>query len=361
MAAKSLSDAIDEYVGSRSKQYSEGTTEMRRRALSIFLRETGNINVRHLDARHGAAFQEYLLADGSSRNKQGYQVSTVMVYLSILSSFSKWCQHMKYMPLTNNPMATVTKLKSTPRERVMVKARDFPRLLDCASTPHDRIVTALGLYLFLRQSEIANLRIGSVDLDAGTANVHIIKTKDRAVMPICRELDTELRRWLAWYANDVRDTHGPLQQTWYLVPSRHAALMKNDGTGFKGGKAMFPATGNCRPEDMLRNVHRYAQRPLARFGVPLRGLDGTSTMEGVHTLRRSGARALFDSLVDQSTDGALKKVQAMLHHKHSKMTEHYLGLKAEERELDDLLRGKPMFPQQESANVIALHDKKNAN
>lgn len=356
MAAKTLSEAIDEYVGSRTKQYSESTIEMRRRALSIFLRETGNISVRHLDARHGEAFQEYLLAKGSSRSKEGYQPATVNLYMSILSGFCKWCQHRKYIPLTNNPMATIRTVTATPKVRYQVPAADFPRLLDHARTPHDRIVTALGLYLFLRQSEVVALRVGNVNLDAGTVTVTVSKTKGVFTMPISEELDAELRRWLTWYANDVRDEHGPLQPTWFLVPRRHRPLMINDGSGFKAGQAVFPETGNCRPELPLLNAYRYAQRPLQRFGVPMHGLDGTSNMEGVHTLRRSGARALFDRLVEQKEgDGALKKVAAMLHHKHTQMTQHYLGITADENELMDLLRGKPMFPQVTSANVVPLH------
>jgi len=364
MAAMSLSDAIDEYVGSRTKQYSSSTIEMRKRALSIFLRETGNISVRHLDARHGEAFQTYLLSPGAGRMKNGYEPATVNLYMSMVSGFCTWARHRKYLPMGNNPMATVTTLQLGDKDRLRVPASDFPRLLDCARTPHDRIVTALGLYLFLRQSEVANLRVGGVDLDAGTIKVTVSKTRVAGgkiyVMPISEELDVELRRWLTWYANDVRDEHGALQPTWFLVPRRNAPLMTNDGTGFKGGRAAWPDTGNCLPTMKLINVHRFAQRPLERLGVPMRGLDGASTMEGVHTLRRSGARALFDSLVERGEgDGALKKVSAMLHHKHTQMTQHYLGIRADEKELMDMLKGKPMFPRSESANVVPLHKVEN--
>jgi len=362
MAAMTLSDAIDEYVGSRTKQYSNSTIEMRKRALSIFLRETGNIAVRHLDARHGEAFQTYLLSPGAGRMKNGYEPATVNLYMSMLSGFCTWARHRKYLPLGNNPMATVETLELADKDRYQVPAADFPRLLDCARTPHDRIVTALGLYLFLRQSEVANLRVGSVDLDATPPRMKVMVSKNRSagfkiyVMPISEELEVELRRWLTWYANDVKDTHGSLQDEWYLVPRRNAPKMTNDGTGYKGGTALWPDTGNCIPTVKLINVHRYAQRPLERLGVPMRGLDGASNMEGVHTLRRSGARALFDALVERGEgDGALKKVSAMLHHKHTQMTQHYLGIKADEKELMDLLGGKPMFPKNKSDNVVPLH------
>jgi integrase len=361
MAAMSLSDAIDEYVGSRTKQYAVSTIEMRRRALSIFLAQTGNISVRQLDARHGEAFQTYLLSPGSGRMKNGYEPTTVNLYTSILSGFCTWARARKYLPMNNDPMATISSLDIGDKDRVQVKSSDFPRLLDSARTPHDRIVTALGLYLFLRQGEVANLLVGWVDLDASPPRIKVWVTKNRAkagkfyVMPISEELEVELRRWLTWYANDVKDEHGSLQDDWFLVPGRNAPKMTNDGTGFKGGSAVWPATGNSRPTDKLENVHRYVQRPLEAFGVPLRGLDGSSNMEGVHTLRRSGARALFDSLIEQGMgDGALKKVSAMLHHKHTQMTQHYLGIRADEKELMDLLGGKPMFPKNKSDNVVPL-------
>jgi hypothetical protein len=36
------------------------------------------------------------------------------------------------------------------------------------------------------------------------------------------------------------------------------------------------------------------------------------------------------------------------------MTQHYLGIRADEKELMDLLGGKPMFPKNKSDNVVPL-------
>jgi len=100
----------------------------------------------------------------------------------------------------------------------------------------------------------------------------------------------------------------------------------NDGSGPGGGFLIEREHDNLVPDQQLQRVHRYVQKPLRAFGVTLRDGDDKSKMEGVHTLRRSGARALFDEMVAQgSYDRVLRNVSAMLHHKSTVMTERYLG------------------------------------
>jgi hypothetical protein len=83
-------------------------------------------------------------------------------------------------------------------------------------------------------------------------------------------------------------------------------------------------------------------------------------MEGCHTLRRSGARALFDDLVERGGyDGVLRHVSAMLHHKSTLMTERYLGLDVDVKKRNDLIRGKKMYRTQrdmveDSPNVTVI-------
>ena len=80
--------------------------------------------------------------------------------------------------------------------------------------------------------------------------------------------------------------------------------------------------------------------------------------EGGHTLRRSAARALYDELVEErGYDGALRRVQTMLDHKHSMTTELYLGLDVDKVARNKALRGKPMFTRRQvgtAGNVIPL-------
>lgn len=71
-----------------------------------------------------------------------------------------------------------------------------------------------------------------------------------------------------------------------------------------------------------------------------------------HVLRRSGARALFDRLRHEGYDGALRRVQAMLGHSSGTITETYLGLDVERVQRNEMLAGKPMFPDLPRAGTL---------
>ena len=60
-----LSDAIEEFLAYRKTAgFRTNTILINARGLSIFLREVGNVQIRHLDARHGEMFQAYLMGQG---------------------------------------------------------------------------------------------------------------------------------------------------------------------------------------------------------------------------------------------------------------------------------------------------------
>lgn len=346
-----LSDAIEEFLNyRRSAGFRPNTLLIDRRSLSKFLSLIGNIQVRHLDAHHGEQYQAFLMG-------KGYKPNTVNSHLNSLTVFVKWCRSRRYLGAASDPTANVRAIRAMVEPRQRIQKHDFADFLNVCPEPHERIVCALGLYLFLRASEVAELRVKDVDLEAGEILVRITKSQIVDPMPISSELDRELRRWLAWYANDIQR---PLEGDMYLVPRRRRKAFGNDGSGPGGGYLVQRKHGNCQPHHKLARVHRYVQKPLAMFGVKLRDEDGKSRMEGVHTLRRSGARALFDELVERgSYDGVLRYVSSMLHHKSTIMTERYLGLDVDVKKRNDLLRGKPMFltPEaiiEESTNVTRI-------
>ena len=341
-----LSDAIEEFLAYRKTAgFRPNTILINARSLSIFLREVGNIQIRHLDARHGEVYQAYLMG-------KGYKPNTVNSHLTTLSAFTKWLRSRHYLAGGSDPTANTRAIKVMTEPRTRVDPKDFGAFLDICSTPHERIVVALGLYLFVRASEITAIRVKDVDLDAKEILIRVMKSQLVDPMPICQELDGELRRWLTWYGTDIRS---PLEGEYFLVPQRRRRPLGNDGSGPGGGFLTVRAHNNCVPDHQLQRAHRYVQKPLRAFGVDLRGEDGKSTMEGVHTLRRSGARALFDGMVDDgSYDGVLRYVSAMLHHKSTVMTERYLGLNVDVKKRNDLLKGKRMFTT--PASIIEASD-----
>lgn len=358
-ALVTLSEAIDEYLMHRTNK-ARNTILANTRALSKFLAEVGNVQMRHLDVQHGQQFSLYLSGKYTNHN-------TINSHIDSLSGFVKWAHLRGYLPKGNNPMALIERATGEDPERYIVPMEDFRRLLNAAhsidpvtgeevGSPHDRIVVALGLYLFLRQSEIKTLKVGDVDLVRGQIKVQVHKDpkKKRYVMAISRRLDVELRRWFAWYAADTEQTFGTLPPTWYLVPRRKAPKLASH-YGHRGGQVVPRETGNCLPTLMNTGPHRNVQRALVGIGVPIRDADtGKSTGEGVHTLRRSGARAMFDRLCVKSHDGALKKVSGMLHHKSVVTTERYLQINPDQDALNDLIRGEDMFGEDELDMVTPI-------
>jgi integrase len=338
-----LSDAIDEFLAYRKAAgLAKNTLLVNKRGLSAFLALVGNIQVRHLDARHGEQYQSYLMG-------KGYKPNTVNTNLTTFTAFVKWLRSRRLLRSDSDPAGNVRQIRAMVEPRQRLEKQEFPAFLDHAKTPHERIICALGLYLFLRTSEISALKVGDVNLVAGTIFVRIQKSQTTDEMPISAELDRELRDWLTWYAEDIDE---PLKDDMWLVPTRRRPTMKNDGSGPGGGYMVERERGNCVPYDKLRRAARYVQKVLEAYGMPLRNEEGESNREGCHTLRRSGARALFDELVENASyDGALRLVSAMLHHKSTTMTERYLGLDVDVKKRNDLLRGKKMFTYAE--DVIA--------
>jgi len=336
----------------KSAGYRPNTLAINGRSLSIFLREIGNLQIRHLDARHGELFQGYLMG-------KGYKANTVNSHLTTLSAFVKWLRSRRYLAGGSDPTANTRQIKAMVEPRQRVEAKDFATFLDCCSTPHERIIVALGLFLFVRASEITAIRIKDVNLERSEILIHVMKSQLIDTMPICEELDAELRRWLTWYTQDIQR---PMEDDYYLVPQRRRRPFANDGSGPGGGYLVAREYDNCVPTEMLQRAHRYVQRPLHAFGVELRDDEGKSRMEGVHTLRRSGARALFDQMVDAgSYDGILRYVSAMLHHKSTVMTERYLGLDVDVKKRNDLLKGQRMFTTPEviieaAENITAIRE-----
>jgi integrase len=334
-----LSDAIDQYLKFRAAAYRPSTVVCAKQALSGFLAETGNINTKHLMPRHAERYQTVLMTKGQKPNTINSRVSQV-------SSFSKWLVANRYTPA--HFVSTVRSIPVPRRSRLRVPAHDFARLLDCAERPDRRMTVALGLFLFLRGGEIKTLRVGDVDLDQGLVHVTIHKTNDSDEMPICWELDQELRRWFVEYQRDIGR---PLRNTDFLIP------------GHRGYQGWLPRldVGNYLPERMSLRPYTQVRSVLSAAGYEITGENGKAAGEGVHTLRRSGARALYEALVEgrlgdaAARDDALRQVMTALHHKSVVTTEHYIGLERDRQRRDQTIRGVRLLPAR-AANVVSLKE-----
>jgi integrase len=179
----------------------------------------------------------------------------------------------------------------------------------------------------LRAGDIAALKVGDVNLTNNTLHAYIEKTDSHDDLPITSELHAELVCWFKAYA----DTMGlgswlELPNDWTLVPAADY-LANNVWEPESGGRIRYKVYG--------RYAHNWeiVQRALTRLGHPTK-------FEGFHTLRRSGARLVYEAAKADGMADPIRIAQAQLGHGDQRVTERYLGLEPDKVRRDELLRGR---------------------
>ena len=261
----------------------------------------------------------------------GWAPRTLNLYLSTTRNFFAWCRRTRLIPRDYDPTDGWRSVRAPQTEKLYIPIEEFGTLLDSCDNARDRGIVALGLFTFMRGSEISTLKVGDLDLDRHELRIYRHKTKQADVMPVSTELAGELTRWL----NAYRKQLGTLRSDWYLVPARGPLPML-----WSEDRGCLQPTGEpapLRPSTLMRRPYAAVRRAVNRLGYDDKG-------QGVHLLRRSGARALFDRLRHEGYDGALMRVSSMLGHADTKTTEIYLGLGLEREQRNELLAGRPMFP-----------------
>lgn len=326
-----LSDAIDGYMAHlEAKGRTRNTIKNHRQPLNKALEVWGNIYVASITPQH----IDSLFAAG------GWGASTRNLYLSMLrGGFFAWCRRFKYLPRHYDPTDGWDNARVERRPKLWIGPEEFANLLEVCDNPRDRAVIALGLFTFCRGSEISSLTIGDLDFDNHYVRIHRHKTKEWDELPMSKELEDELSRWLAEYRRQA----GSLQNGWYLVPARSALPMAFDFDLKKLQPTGQPA--RLKPTTQLGKPYDCVKRALARIGHDEKG-------NGAHVLRRSGARALFQRLRVEGYDSALRRTSAMLGHKSVTVTEVYLGLELEKQQRNELIAGKVMFPSMHGGSVV---------
>lgn len=331
-----LSDAIDSYIDHiTARGAARNTIKNHRQPLNKALELWGNIYVQSITPKHIDDLFSSTDWSGSTRN----------LYLSTLrGGFFAWCRRNRHVHRDFDPTDGWRNVRVEVRPKLWLGPEEFNDLLTACDNARDRAVVALGLFTFCRGSEISLLKVGSVDFDNHRLRVFRPKTQEWDDLPISLELERELRRWIAAYEQEVGQ---PLQQDWFLVPARSALPMLFDHTVGKLQPTGEPA--RLKPTVQLGKPYDCVKRPLHRIGYMDKG-------SGAHTLRRSGARALFDRLRSEGYDGALRRTSAMLGHKSVLMTERYLGLQLERLQRDELIAGVEMFPAMRPATVTDIRE-----
>jgi integrase len=305
--------------------------------------QRGGCGMQAIDPAHVARFFAPLAA-----RSQGCRNNA----LDALRQFLFWAERMGYLARDEHERILGSrKYKThTRRPKHYIPASDFASALDIAGDrePGERVTMALAIYTLARTSEIAAIRLSDVDLMKRSLRVYRSKTHRWTEVGICPELYAELRDWLAYYASECGAT-GPWPMMiehpdWYLTPRREYQAGRRPSGQFDPPGATY----TIQPELAAINQQRIVKRVLTGLGVVLPSGSGprsvTAVGEGMHTIRRSGARAMLDYLaLELGQDKALLHVSVMLDHSDPRVTLAYIGMDIERDQLNDRLRAAPMY------------------
>lgn len=312
MAKYTLAEAVADYLERRGLKKAANTIRNDKMTLYPFLEMTGNVALQSINDGHVNKY----LADAARRRPKSSHID-----VSILKKFFAWIvEKRKVPPRWINPMDDVERPKVPEVHRLHVPRYDYPKLLNACEHPLDRATVAIGWNLMLRGSDIAKIQMEELNLHDRVLRLVPKKTGRADILPIRDGLERELRRWLAFYAQEC----GVPQPHWYLVPSKVGHVSERHPETGQFGYAGKP--GPLRPGMKMTKPWRPAQRALEGAGYPVRDVvTGESLREGEHTLRRSGALALYEEACEDGHPDPIRLVQFMLGHKHRSQTEHYLG------------------------------------
>ena len=249
-----------------------------------------------------------------------------------VAGFLGFCQRRGW--LTQDLLAEVRPRRVVQRERLRLSAQELRRLYETAENPRDRCMLAVACNTGLRASDLVALRIGDVDLDQGLLRVVARKTGRLDYLPVTSDLDSELRRWLTWYAE-----RRALQDSDLLTPALAYRVRRGE------------QYGDPEPDRPLAHPARVVHRALTRIGVH------TTSSEGFHTIRRSIGRIVFEQASDSGHDAALRITAALLGHKSTASVEIYLGLSHDRVKRDDLLKGQSLLGSHEVVSILSVESR----
>lgn len=267
--------------------------------------------------------------------------------LIVLKKFLKWAELTRLLEAGETErLLGSRKYRKAPRQpKYYVPVEDFQALLDSATRhPCDRAVVALALYTLCRRSEINQLRLQDVDLAAQTLHVYRPKRRRWTDIGISPELEAELVSWLEWLARELG--YGTVrhlmeqQPGWLLIPRLDPIFARNER-----GQVCGVSRWEIDPLSKQCHLENIAKRGLDATGAKTpEGITVRHCGEGLHTIRRSGARAMLDHLsLTLGNDKALLQVATMLDHENPQMTLVYIGLDQEREQLNKWLRGNSMY------------------
>ena len=329
-----LSEALDQFLVHCEAQHAIRTVRAYRTTNLAMLAHIGDLYADELRPIHVDRWFAHLRdphVDSKSQLREPIGAGGFNAYLARVRPFLTW---MYLNDLTDRDYGkTLHRMRSPHRVRLQLNKDQVRALLDDAATPRDRALIAVGFFTAMRQSELRTIRLGDLNMATGTLFFHVWKSDTEDVLPLSPELRSELARWLAVYERSVRRDHRRgLLPSDYLIPAYPPRRYAPGITVIDGRTRRNATYGALNPGRPAAKPSLVVKDGLRRLGLPDEG-------QGLHTLRRSAARQIFDALVEaRRYDGALRVVQALLHHRTLETTEEYIGLSTEALTRDEFLR-----------------------
>lgn len=322
-----LREAYDEYE--RFKRNVSKTKEIslksRRTALSALLRMYGDRKLHTLEVGHMVT---WLGVAGETRSNRSLETTH-----SAAAMFFNHC--IRVGMLRRSPWEGITAPDWQPIPQLRIPEHRFPELLSAADSvdPLFRAMVAIGLFACSRDTEIRMLQVKDLTLPTSRLNLYVLKKRGGIIrdnMRMSNVLDKEMRRWLNHYQSSV----GQLDGEYMLIPARAKVQMKDPATGLYVSGEVRPYLPTTKASPLYRPVKEI----IGKLGYGMRDEDDDRSLGiGAHTLRRSGARAIYDRAVAMKQVDALEKTQTQLHHDDIKQTQHYIGLELNKQTRDEFM------------------------
>lgn len=232
--------------------------------------------------------------------------------------------------------------KDEPKEFLRLSAAEVVHMIETCVDPWERWVLAYASQTLGRDSELRNRQVRHLHLDRGELDWYRRKTTDVDRLPVTQPLAQEWDRWVRVY----QEKCGSIQKHWPLVPMRHHSYVKGSGFPNVSGQREWLYFPTNPPHELAKIVQKHAARVSGETVEALKG-------QGVHILRRSMARALYERLRDERHPEPLRVVQAALGHSDGTTTRIYIGVRPDREERNQLLAGSDLLwsPQD---NVVEL-------
>jgi len=337
-SSPTVGEAVEKYLALRKKKFAHDTWVNDRSQLNRFADAVGRGRLMHTLTSDNV---EDFFFTGSSPLCDLMAASSFNKVRSRVNTWLEFCRRRTWVD--SDLMAEIGVIPVVKRDRLRLSPAELLDLPRYATTDRDRCLIILAANTALRAGEITALRLRDVDLAGGWLKVSIHKSKLEDVMPITAELDVALRSWLAHYAASA----GSLEGDWYLFPAREPG--RNRYTRSNGRSIATYEHGPLVPTSPISKPAVILQRALQASGLII------DAGEGIHTVRRSVARAFFDDNVERGYDSSLRATSALLHHSSTQVTEHYLGLTTEKLHRDRVLRGRPFLSSMvDTSNITGL-------